>query len=101
MFYVRRNQQGEVEQLFAEPKDDATEALPDNHPDVQAYMQQFEDNDDKNDLMISDLYFIRVLEDLIEILLEKNIIIFTDLPYAAQQKILERKNIRNKLKDVF
>jgi len=42
---------------------------------------------------------IRVLEDLIDLLIEKNVIMFTDLPMEAQNKLGERKLIRRHLHD--
>jgi len=44
-----------------------------------------------------DVAFIRVLEDLIETLIEKGVVRMTDLPAAAQQKINERKGLRRRL----
>ena len=51
-------------------------------------------------LIASDLSFVRVLEDLISALLDKEILMLTDLPEAAQEKILERKHIREKISDL-
>ena len=42
----------------------------------------------------SDLGFIRVLEDLIDLLLARSVIMFTDLPPAAQEKLLARRRVR-------
>lgn len=42
----------------------------------------------------SDQALVRVLEDLIETLTGKNLIQFTDLPDAAQAKLLERRTLR-------
>lgn len=42
----------------------------------------------------SDLGFIRVLEDLIDLLLARSVIMFTDLPPAAQEKLLARRKVR-------
>jgi hypothetical protein len=42
----------------------------------------------------SDQGMVRVLEDLIETLIGKNLIHFTDLPEAAQTKLLERRSLR-------
>ena len=47
---------------------------------------------------ISDAEFVRVLEDLIDTLISKNILRHTDLPIAAQKKINARKGMRNRLK---
>jgi len=40
---------------------------------------------------------IRLLEDLINLLTKKNIILFTELPEKAQEKIIEREQIRGKI----
>jgi hypothetical protein len=44
--------------------------------------------------MESDLGLARVLEDLIDLLIEKGTFMFTDLPPAAQQKLLSRRGLR-------
>jgi hypothetical protein len=43
----------------------------------------------------TDLDFIRVVEDVIELLINKNIILFTELPEAAQEKMLLRQQLRD------
>ncbi|MBC1188061.1 MULTISPECIES: tryptophan synthase subunit beta [Kluyvera] len=48
-------------------------------------------------LQQSDLNMIRVLEDLIEVLMSKGIISITDLPPAAQSKLLNRAQARQTL----
>lgn len=48
----------------------------------------------------SDLEMIRVYEDLIDVLLTKRIIMLTDFPPAAQEKLLHRKRLRRSL-DAF
>ncbi|MDP3037811.1 MAG: hypothetical protein Q8N07_08770 [Rhodocyclaceae bacterium] len=45
-------------------------------------------------LAVSDQVMVRVLEDLIETLIHKDLIRFTDLPEAAQAKLLERRTLR-------
>lgn len=42
----------------------------------------------------SDQAMVRVLEDLIETLIHKELIHFTDLPEAAQAKLIERRSLR-------
>jgi hypothetical protein len=42
----------------------------------------------------SDQSLIRVVEDLIDTLIRKDLIHFTDLPDAAQAKLLERRSLR-------
>ncbi|QDQ29274.1 hypothetical protein FNU76_10600 [Chitinimonas arctica] len=45
----------------------------------------------------ADADFVRVIEDVIDALIHNNVIKLTDLPPAAQKKLLLRKGIRNKL----
>lgn len=50
-------------------------------------------------LSLLDAGTIRVLEDLINLLVKKNIIMFTELPKEAQEKLGERLLIREQLKN--
>lgn len=51
-------------------------------------------------LYASDLELIRVLEDLIDVLIGKGVIVLTDLPEAAQSKLAERRKLRSRLSDL-
>lgn len=42
---------------------------------------------------------IRVLDDLVDLLVRKNVILFTDLPEEARQKLYERKRVRHKMQE--
>ena len=53
-----------------------------------------------NALASSDLDMNRVLEDLITVLIDKQIIVLTDLPPQAQQKLAQRYELRSKLSDL-
>ncbi len=50
--------------------------------------------DAPNLLSESDTGLARVLEDLIDVLITRGLIQFTDLPEAAQAKLLERRQTR-------
>jgi hypothetical protein len=50
-----------------------------------------------NPLSSSDAGLARVTEDLIDLLIVRGVIRFTDLPLAAQNKLLERKETRARL----
>ena len=43
----------------------------------------------------SDIHLARVLEDLISLLIKRNIIQFTDFPSAAQRRLTERQMLRD------
>jgi hypothetical protein len=47
----------------------------------------------------SDAAIARVLEDVIDVLINRGVIQFTDLPAAAQTKLLSRQQTRAMLKD--
>jgi hypothetical protein len=49
------------------------------------------------DLTQSDIGFIRVREDLVDILVNKNVITFTDLPPKVREKIVNRLDARGRL----
>lgn len=57
-----------------------------------------DDKDIKQQLSSSDLEFVRVLEDLIEVLISNGTIRLTDLPPQALAKLNERKRTRKQLK---
>jgi hypothetical protein len=40
------------------------------------------------------LGFVGVVENLVDVLIEKNLIMFMDLPNGAQQKLMERRGVR-------
>ena len=54
--------------------------------------------------MKSDLGLVRVIEDLIEVLIENKVIMFTDFPEGAQKKLLDRRGLRKEfdmVEDLF
>ena len=71
-------------------KDDA--AAEDGHPQAPKSTRQIRDQ-----LAETDLEFVRVLEDLIATLIEKRVILLTDLPVAAQRKLSARAGLRDRL----
>ena len=55
--------------------------------------------DDRADLARMDGEFIRVLEDLIDVLVNKGVINLTDLPPQALEKLSQRRRVRHRLRD--
>ena len=53
--------------------------------------------DKVNALSQTDTSLVRVLEDLIDVLITRGVIQFTDLPEPAQAKLLERRETRANL----
>ncbi len=101
MPYVVRDASGQIVKLLAEKSPEATEELQPGDPALLAFLVQArEDGGLQNALAASDLDMIRVLEDLIAILIDKRIIVLTDLPPQAQQKLSRRYELRSKLADL-
>lgn len=95
MPYVKRNAAGKVIAVFSEPVDDGLEEVAADHLDLEAFLvNDVGATDSDRALLKSDMELARVLEDLIEILIDKNVISFTDLPTAAQSKLLRRHGLR-------
>ena len=95
MPYIQRNEYGKVVALtFTEGT--SSEFLPVESPEVLQLLAGQGDTSSL-EMMLDDLKLIRVIEDLIDILISKNIIIFSELPLPVQQKILLKKGHRDKL----
>ncbi|WP_407314149.1 tryptophan synthase subunit beta [Pseudomonas sp. nanlin1] len=97
MFYVQRGANGQLVRVEAAAYAESTESLPADHHEIQAwYSNQVVENSLKQ-LKQSDLEMIRVLDDLIQVLTSKGVIRVTDLPAAAQAKLMDRTQAREAL----
>ncbi len=95
MPYVRRGADGRIESLHRERSAQATEFLDDLHPEVHAFLgRPAPSNEDFSRL---DAEFVRVIEDVIDTLIVKNVINITDLPAEAQAKLFARKSFRERV----
>lgn len=95
MLYALRDQDGKITALTDRPLPDAQPATP-SDPEVMAFLSLDGDNFTASDFLDeSDLATVRILEDLIDTLIDRQIIRFTDLPEAAQRKLLSRKVARS------
>ena len=100
MPYVNRDKSGKIIALATEPSRGAAEKLSSSDPEVLAFLQESEsDFPTREFLTSSDLELVRALEDVINLLVDKNIINFTELPDAVQHKLLNRQFAREKLQD--
>ena len=101
MPYVQRDSSGQVSAIFQKPQKNAGELLPDDHPDIKGFfggiLPQIEQEKGTLHLTQTDIGLIRVIEDLIDVLIDKNILMFTDLPLEAREKIMFRKSTRERL----
>jgi hypothetical protein len=95
MPYVRRNAQGELVSLHRHAEAGTDEFLPDDHADVRAFIGSG-GGDAPQEFARLDADFVRVLEDVIDTLVAKNLINITDLPPEAQAKLFSRKSFRER-----
>jgi len=99
MPFVRRNMNGQVDAVFDQPDPSAPEELPADHPDILAFMAVIDPQGGAQAAQWAkdDLALARVVEDLIDVLIEKGVIAFTDLPEPAQQKLIKRRGRRQEM----
>jgi len=102
MFYVERDQNNNIIHVSSVKTDIATEKLDAKSPEILTFLlsHSLADTNDRSEgakqsLSNSDTDLIRILEDLVSVLMEKNLISLTDLPEAAQNKLLNRKHLRD------
>ena len=94
MPFIRRNASGAIDSLHRRDEGGA-EFLPDDHPDVRAFIGTGPVAHDEGFASL-DADFIRVIEDVIDTLISKNVINITDLPVEAQTKLFGRKGYRER-----
>lgn len=96
MPYARRDADGLLLSLHREAGPEASEFLADDHPDVQAFLGLAAEPDANERFARLDADFVRVLEDVIDTLINRNLINITDLPAEAQAKLFSRKSFRER-----
>jgi len=92
MRYVARDETGQVVAVSLVQDAAHPEALQEDAPELLAFARGLSEPDA---LAESDLGMARVLEDLIDLLIDKALIRFTDLPGPAQDKLLNRRSLRH------
>lgn len=100
MLYIKRNRSGVITALTSEPEDGRQEKASLLNDEVAEFVHQSGEIDTvANLLSMSDSSMVRVIEDLIDLLIKKNIILFTELPEQAQRKIEARRQARQNLNE--
>ena len=97
MPFVKRDASGRIVALYRERNDEASEYLAAGHPEVAEFADPEGAQSERPSMLQSDLEMIRVYEDLIDILISKRIVVLTDFPTAAQEKLVRRKRLRRSL----
>ncbi len=101
MPYVTRDQNGRIAAVHATQSAEVMEKLAPGDPELVEFLGGTSDSAGlQSALVTSDLELVRVLEDLITVLIDKRIIMLTDLPKAAQQKLAYRYDLRSQMADL-
>lgn len=95
MLYAIRNEEGRIVSLSETPQAGA-ETVDMKNKEVMDFLSiNDEEFSAEEFLQQSDMAVARIFEDLVDVLISKNLIMFTDLPPMAQKKLLGRKLARN------
>ena len=97
VFYIKRSADGQLQRVQPEPFDGMNGELPADSEEARAWFSNQNVESSLLQLKQSDLDMIRVLEDLIDVLIKKGVVRITDLPEAAQVKLLGRSKARDAL----
>ncbi|MFU8789646.1 MAG: hypothetical protein ACNA7G_11500 [Methylobacter sp.] len=96
MPYALQDDAGKILALYDRPEDMNAHWLDDDAPAVVSFKQGLlESAKTAKQLAASDMELIRVLEDVVELLIKKQIFVFTDLPEFAQAKLSKRQKMRS------
>lgn len=97
MLYVKRDAWGNLQQVEAAPFEGMDGELLADSEEAEAWYANQSVESSLLQLKQSDLNMIRVLEDLITVLIRKGVVRITDLPEAAQSKLVGRSKARDAL----
>ncbi len=94
MPYIHRGSDGSIESMHRYDTG-GMEFLPEGHKDLMAFIGHTAPSPGEFGRLDAD--FVRVIEDVIDTLIVKNVINITDLPGEAQAKLFARKSFRERV----
>ncbi len=95
MPFVKRDADGKIAALILQATEEGPEEVSPDDPELGVFLQNsLIDAVAQRHWVESDLGLARVMEDLIDLLIEKNVFRFYDLPEAAQEKLIQRRGLR-------
>jgi hypothetical protein len=97
MLYVKRDTWGNLQQVESAPFEGMDGELAADDQEALAWFANQTAESSLLQLKQSDLDMIRVLDDLITVLISKGVVRITDLPEAAQMKLVGRSKARDAL----
>ncbi|KJR98857.1 MAG: hypothetical protein VR65_18815 [Desulfobulbaceae bacterium BRH_c16a] len=98
MLYVERNENDEIVSVRRDDGASATEKKQAVDKEILEFLGSNSSQDSMFHLLAAtDRGIVRILEDLIDLLVNKNLIMFSELPTEAQEKLLNRQQMRKRL----
>lgn len=95
MPYVKRDSNGRIVSVHDSAEDETCAEVAADDEELHAFLTRtFASLGNQSEFERLDQEFIRVIEDVIYLLIERRLFLLTDLPEAAQQKLAERRNLR-------
>lgn len=92
MPYIKRDSDGQIIAISkSDPTEEGWEFRPYDDVDLMVFLETMKTS---NALAPTDLGLARVVEDLIDLLIDRDVMRFTDLPAPAQEKLLKRRSLR-------
>lgn len=100
MPYIKRKLDGSIDSLSLSLNEEHPERISATNRELIEFLSFNNETEiSKFALAESDKDISRVTEDLVYLLISKNIILFTELPQAVQTKLLSRAKLRSNLVD--
>lgn len=99
MFYVERDEKGKIVVVRRDANMPGMESKQSVDDEILEFFGREETNDSLIRILAStDVGVMRILEDLINLLVNKNIIMSTELPEDAQIKLRQRQQMRQRIR---
>jgi len=92
MLYIKRDSKGAVVAISSEPMTDFEASGDTPSSELDGFLALVAGSEFQS----SDLGFIRALDDVIDLLISKNVILFTELPPVVQEKYTKRAEMRER-----
>lgn len=96
MPYIKRDEAGQIVMVSDAAVVDALEKIAFDAPELRTFVERLT-NSGSDVFETSDMKLIRVIEDVIDLLIAKNVICITELPQPVQAKLMERRSLRHSL----
>ena len=101
MFYAERDKDGTIIAIHKRKESGREDLTPVSEQELQEFLASDHEPGTYEALLEeADKKMIRVLDDLIEVLVRNNVIMLTDLPEEAREKLGTRKDVRRRMQEV-